>query len=63
MDHYHGQRLSFQGDRCTVRFVGNIKGKSGDWLGVEWDDITKGKQAGIHDGVRYFTCKISQSFS
>ena len=53
-----GQRLSYAGERCTVRYVGSVAGTQGEWLGVEWDDVTRGKHAGIHSGVQYFECKI-----
>ncbi|KAK7615425.1 hypothetical protein BKA81DRAFT_409110 [Phyllosticta paracitricarpa] len=53
---YAGKRLSFKNDLCTVRFVGAIEGVQGDWLGVEWDDPTRGKHDGSHNGVRYFKC-------
>ncbi|KAK8252033.1 hypothetical protein IWZ00DRAFT_260943 [Phyllosticta capitalensis] len=53
---YPGKRLSFNSDLCTVRFVGSIQGVKGDWLGVEWDDPTRGKHDGSHNGVRYFEC-------
>ena len=26
----------------------------GEWLGVEWDEPTRGKHQGIHEGVQYF---------
>ncbi|KAI1773994.1 RNI-like protein [Hypoxylon cercidicola] len=52
-----GDRLSYDGAACTVRFVGEVSGTSGSWLGVEWDDPTRGKHDGSHKGVRYFTCK------
>ncbi|KAJ5168243.1 uncharacterized protein N7482_003837 [Penicillium canariense] len=52
-----GQRRSYGGQLCTIRYVGTVDGTSGDWLGVEWDDPTKGKHSGEHKGVRYFTCK------
>ncbi|KAK7535903.1 tubulin-specific chaperone-like protein E [Phyllosticta citribraziliensis] len=53
---YPGKRLSFNNDLCTVHFVGAIEGVKGDWLGVEWDDPTRGKHDGSHNGVRYFEC-------
>ncbi|KAI5250399.1 hypothetical protein E4T43_00340 [Aureobasidium subglaciale] len=56
---YPGKRLSTKGERCTVRYVGEVKGKSGQWLGVEWDDPTRGKHCGSHDGVEYFKCRSS----
>ncbi len=30
---------------------------SGTWLGVEWDDASRGKHDGSKDGVRYFETK------
>lgn len=54
---YDGQRLSVRGERCTVRFVGSLRDKPGDWLGVEWDDGTKGKHNGSYGGTQYFSCK------
>ncbi|KAG6037948.1 hypothetical protein E4U41_004631 [Claviceps citrina] len=51
-----GQRVSYAGALCTVRYVGSVAGTTGSWLGVEWDDATRGKHDGSHRGVRYFTC-------
>ncbi|CED82065.1 Beta-tubulin folding cofactor E [Phaffia rhodozyma] len=45
-------------DRCTVRFEGLVQGTDKPWLGVEWDDPSRGKHDGEKDGVRYFTCRI-----
>lgn len=56
---YIGQRRSFDGASCTVRYVGKVQGTTGEWLGVEWDDPTRGKHSGEHGGVRYFTCIYS----
>ncbi|KAI1436754.1 hypothetical protein GGR50DRAFT_649521 [Xylaria sp. CBS 124048] len=52
-----GDRLSYDGATCTVRYVGEVAGTSGSWLGVEWDDAARGKHDGSHKGVRYFTCR------
>jgi hypothetical protein len=52
-----GQRRSFDDHLCTIRYVGTVEGTTGDWLGVEWDDATRGKHSGEHKGVRYFSCK------
>ena len=49
--------MSFDGATCTVRYLGEVAGTSGSWLGVEWDDAARGKHDGSHKGVRYFTCK------
>ncbi|KAK0747987.1 hypothetical protein B0T21DRAFT_343701 [Apiosordaria backusii] len=52
-----GQRRSYDGALCTVRYIGEVAGTTGSWLGVEWDDPSRGKHDGQHKGVRYFTCK------
>ncbi|KAF7589672.1 hypothetical protein BBP40_003964 [Aspergillus hancockii] len=51
------QRRSYNSNLCTVRYAGKVEGTTGEWLGVEWDDPTRGKHSGEHQGVRYFTCK------
>ncbi|OQE08951.1 hypothetical protein PENVUL_c008G07591 [Penicillium vulpinum] len=51
------QRRSFDGHLSTIRYVGTVQGTTGDWLGVEWDDATRGKHSGEHKGIRYFSCK------
>lgn len=56
MDFAVNQRRSYDGNLCTIRYVGKVEGTSGDWLGVEWDNPTRGKHSGEHNGVRYFTC-------
>lgn len=53
-----GQRRSYDGALCTVRYIGDVFGTSGSWLGVEWDDPSRGKHDGQHKGVRYFSCTV-----
>ncbi|KAK2073569.1 hypothetical protein P8C59_007846 [Phyllachora maydis] len=52
-----GDRLSYHGAVATVRFVGQVAGTEGTWLGIEWDDASRGKHDGQHKGVRYFSCR------
>ncbi|KAK4238025.1 hypothetical protein C8A03DRAFT_33982 [Achaetomium macrosporum] len=52
-----GERRSYDGALCTVRYIGEVAGTTGSWLGVEWDDPSRGKHDGQHKGVRYFSCK------
>ena len=52
-----GKRISYDGALCTVRYVGDVAGTNGIWLGVEWDDAARGKHNGSHRGTRYFTCR------
>ena len=30
------------------------------WLGVEWDDTSRGKHSGDHQGVHYFSCRLDK---
>lgn len=57
--HWVNQRRSYDGNLCTVRYVGKVEGTTGEWLGVEWDDPTRGKHSGQHQGVKYFTCTVT----
>ncbi|XP_041839020.1 tubulin-specific chaperone E [Melanotaenia boesemani] len=52
-----GRRVSFGGERATVRYVGPVPPTAGLWLGVEWDNPERGKHDGSHEGVQYFTCR------
>ncbi|XP_062304801.1 tubulin-specific chaperone E isoform X1 [Osmerus eperlanus] len=52
-----GNRVSCDGERGTVRFVGTVPPTAGLWLGVEWDNPERGKHDGTHEGVHYFTCR------
>lgn len=58
-----GQRLSFDSSLCTVRYVGEVAGTTGAWLGVEWDNASRGKHSCVHKGVRYLTCRRPSSLS
>ena len=40
-----------------MRYVGPIDGTKGDWLGVEWDEPSRGKHDGGHKGLKYFECR------
>ena len=56
-NYYLGQRLSLSGFLCTIRYIGQVEGSSGQWLGVEWDDPTRGIHSGGREGKSYFSCK------
>ncbi|KAK3646533.1 hypothetical protein LTR22_014296 [Elasticomyces elasticus] len=58
-DYRAGQRFSLKGQTLTIRYVGSVHGKSGGWLGVEWDDVSRGKHDGVHGGKKYFDCRSS----
>ncbi|GAA5901639.1 hypothetical protein JCM6882_006030 [Rhodosporidiobolus microsporus] len=44
----------------TVLFEGAVLPTKGVWLGVEWDDASRGKHSGVHEktGVRYFETRV-----
>ncbi|KAL8980057.1 MAG: hypothetical protein Q9205_004757 [Flavoplaca limonia] len=47
-----GRRISYEGHLCTVRWQGEIDGLKGNWLGVEWDDPSRGRHDGTYAGNR-----------
>lgn len=51
-----GTRFVLSGYIGTIRYVGEVDGTSGVWLGVEWDDRNRGKHDGVKDGKQYFSC-------
>ncbi|XP_059471102.1 tubulin-specific chaperone E-like [Neocloeon triangulifer] len=60
-----GRRVECDGHRGTVRYDGEIEGAgAGRWLGVEWDDPSRGKHDGVHQGRKYFDtkCALAGSF-
>lgn len=67
MDNHHGdikklpQRieiLTSKGElsdvRGTVKYSGLVDGTEGDWYGIEWDDISRGKHSGEKEGKQFF---------
>ncbi|KAK5975931.1 hypothetical protein GCK32_002409, partial [Trichostrongylus colubriformis] len=49
-----GDRVSIGGYGATVRYIGDVSGHPGVWVGVEWDNPDRGKHNGSVSGVRYF---------
>lgn len=52
-----GIRVECEGQKGTVRYVGEVPPTQGTWYGVEWDDPKRGKHDGEHNGTRYFQTK------
>jgi len=52
-----GDRVAVGNSAGTVRYVGPVGNYDGEWVGVEWDDPTRGKHDGSLGGVRYFSCE------
>jgi hypothetical protein len=66
MSHLHytiGDRAQIGEFKATVRYVGEVQGSKGEWLGVEWDDVERGKHSGSKDGIVYFECRVPGSGS
>ncbi|KAK0574922.1 hypothetical protein LWI29_030971 [Acer saccharum] len=60
-----GQRVHSVNDRRrigTVKYVGEVQGYSGVWVGVDWDD-GNGKHDGSVNGVSYFRAWAEKSGS
>lgn len=51
-----GDRISLQGFSGTVRYVGTLDSSPSLWIGVEWDDHSRGKHSGKHKDQQVFTC-------
>jgi hypothetical protein len=49
-----GDRVLVLGDKATVRYVGSVAGQEGMWIGLEWDNASRGKHDGSTGGTRYF---------
>lgn len=49
-----GERVECSGYLGTVKYVGPIEGKPSMWLGIDWDDPSRGKHNGSVNGVQYF---------
>lgn len=56
-----GDRVLVARQRATVRYVGPVDGADGLWVGVEWDDPTRGRHDGAVADRRYFVCTSSSS--
>uniref|UniRef100_A0A1B0DGZ3 Tubulin-specific chaperone E n=1 Tax=Phlebotomus papatasi TaxID=29031 RepID=A0A1B0DGZ3_PHLPP len=47
-------RIKVNSDYGTVKFFGEIKGYSGLWVGVEWDDSRRGKHNGCVNEIQLY---------
>jgi dynactin complex subunit len=45
-----GDRVHVDKRNASVRYVGSIDGQDGTWVGLEWDDESRGKHDGSHSG-------------
>lgn len=58
-----GHRMECNGYYGTVGYVGEVPPTKGIWLGIDWDDPSRGKHNGTHEGITYFNTRHSTSGS
>lgn len=58
-----GDRVQYKQARGFVRYVGELHGQVGEWIGVDWDDATRGRHDGTLNGVSYFAASGPTSSS
>lgn len=51
-----GDRVRILKETAIIRYIGPVINQQGTWIGVEWDDPSRGKHDGSTGGVKYFTC-------
>ncbi|KAJ2997717.1 hypothetical protein HDV02_005187 [Globomyces sp. JEL0801] len=54
-----GKRVIVDGEVATIKYYGPIEGKTGFYYGVEWDDLTRGKNNGSFKGKQYFETTLT----
>jgi hypothetical protein len=55
---YIHRKIELNGYVGVVKYCGKLKHKEDNdiWLGIEWEDVTRGKHNGTVEGVEYFSC-------
>ncbi|OAD56160.1 Tubulin-specific chaperone E [Eufriesea mexicana] len=56
-------RIECDGHQGTLKYVGPVGETKGLWLGIDWDDPTRGKHNGTYEGVKYFKARYPTSGS
>lgn len=54
-----GRRVESNGYFGTICYIGEVPPAKGTWLGVDWDDPTRGKHNGTHEGKKYFSTRYT----
>lgn len=58
-----GARVRVGQDTGTIRYIGNVEGHEGTWIGIEWDDANRGRHNGTVNGHYYFETRFPKSGS
>jgi dynactin complex subunit len=56
-----GARVVVAREPATVRYIGQVAKQQGIWIGLEWDDPSRGKHDGTTGGIKYFSCESGQN--
>lgn len=51
-----GTRISLGGFSGTVKYVGTLDSSPSVWIGIEWDDVSRGKHSGTYKDQQVFRC-------
>lgn len=56
-----GKRIELNGYSGTIRYSGPLKHKKDNdvWVGIDWDDKSRGKHNGTVENTLYFSCNYS----
>ncbi|KAI9003088.1 hypothetical protein BC832DRAFT_559931 [Gaertneriomyces semiglobifer] len=57
------RRIQIGNDVGTVRYYGFVGSSKFKWFGIEWDDPSRGKHSGDHQGTQYFTTQVPNAGS
>ncbi|XP_014777020.1 tubulin-specific chaperone E [Octopus bimaculoides] len=58
-----GDRIECDDYFGTIKFIGEVDAMEGVWLGIDWDEIHRGKHDGSYKGRRYFQADHPKSGS
>lgn len=58
-----GRRVECDGQRGTIQWIGELPPSQGKWYGVDWDDASRGRHDGSHNGIKYFQTRYPTSGS
>ncbi|VEL07170.1 unnamed protein product [Protopolystoma xenopodis] len=58
-----GKRVTNDDYLGTIKYVGPLPGSKSFWLGIDWDNETRGRHSGIFNGVQYFLTTFPTSGS
>jgi dynactin complex subunit len=52
--HCIGCRIHYEGHIGTVKYIGAVGTTNGQWLGIDWDEPSRGKHNGTYEGIKYY---------